>query len=177
MTGNTFGDLFSVTTFGESHGPAIGCIIDGCPSGLSIEEQEIQRDLDRRRPGKSRHTSQRREPDTVEILSGIFEGKTTGAPIGLLIKNVDARSRDYASLKDLFRPGHADYVYEAKYGIRDYRGGGRSSGRETAARVAAGAIAKRILSDAGISIVAYTEQVGDIRAKEIDEEESWRRNP
>jgi chorismate synthase len=169
MTGNTFGDLFSVTTFGESHGPAIGCIIDGCPSGLSIEEQEIQRDLDRRRPGKSRHTSQRREPDTVEILSGIFEGKTTGAPIGLLIKNVDARSRDYASLKDLFRPGHADYTYYRKYGHRDYRGGGRSSARETAMRVAAGAVARKYLEEmAGIKVLGGVTKMGEISIEPVD---------
>ncbi len=145
MTGNTFGSLFRVATFGESHGPAIGCVVDGVPPGIELDEEDIQVYLDRRRPGQSRHTSQRREPDRVRILSGVFEGRTTGAPIGLLIVNEDARSKDYGAIKDLFRPGHADYTYHAKYGVRDYRGGGRSSARETATRVAAGAIARKIL--------------------------------
>src|SRR5512147_2838346 len=142
MSGNTIGHLFRVTSFGESHGPAIGCVVDGCPPGLELDEAAIQRDLDRRRPGTSRHVTQRREPDTVEILSGVFEGRTTGTPIALLIRNQDARSKDYASIAETFRPGHADYTYWQKYGIRDYRGGGRSSARETAARVAACAIAR-----------------------------------
>jgi chorismate synthase len=145
MTGNTFGSLFRVATFGESHGPAIGCVVDGVPPGIELAEEDIQVHLDRRRPGQSRHTSQRREPDRVRILSGVFEGRTTGAPIGLLIVNEDARSKDYGAIKDLFRPGHADYTYHVKYGVRDYRGGGRSSARETATRVAAGAIARKIL--------------------------------
>lgn len=148
MPGNTFGQLFRVTTFGESHGPAIGGVVDGVPPGLPLAEADIQRDLDRRRTGQSRHTSQRREPDTVEILSGVFEGVTTGTPIGLLIRNQDARSRDYSEIRDKFRPGHADYTYVQKYGIRDYRGGGRSSARETAVRVAAGAIARKVLREA-----------------------------
>lgn len=164
MSGNTFGKLFSVTTFGESHGPAIGGIVDGCPPGMSLCEADIQGDLERRRPGKSRHTTQRRETDEVKILSGVFEGKTTGAPIGLLIENVDQRSKDYGDIKDQFRPGHADYTYQHKYGIRDYRGGGRSSARETAIRVAAGAIAKRYLSIRhGIKIRGYVAQLGPIR--------------
>ena len=145
MSGNTFGTLFCVTSFGESHGPAIGCVVDGCPPGLALAEADIQRELDRRQPGTSRHVTQRREPDTVEILSGVFEGRTTGTPIALLIRNEDSRSKDYANIADTFRPGHADYTYWQKYGIRDYRGGGRQSARETAVRVAAGAIAKKWL--------------------------------
>ena len=136
MSGNTFGKIFCVTSFGESHGPAIGCVVDGCPPGLELSTEDIQRDLDRRKPGTSRYVTQRRESDTVEILSGVFEGKTTGTPIGLLIRNEDQRSKDYSKIMDTFRPGHADYVYWQKYGIRDYRGGGRSSARETAVRVA-----------------------------------------
>ncbi len=145
MTGNTFGSLFRVTTFGESHGPEIGCVVDGVPPNIELTEEDIQLDLDRRRPGQTRHTSQRREPDRVRILSGVFEGRTTGASIGLTIVNEDARSKDYGAIKDLFRPGHADYTYHVKYGIRDYRGGGRSSARETAMRVAAGTIARKVL--------------------------------
>lgn len=145
MSGNTFGKLFCVTSFGESHGPAIGCVVDGCPPGLALEAGDVQRELDRRKPGTSRHVTQRRESDTVEILSGIFEGRTTGTPIALLIRNEDARSKDYAAIADTFRPGHADYTYWQKYGIRDYRGGGRQSARETAVRVAAGAIARKWL--------------------------------
>ncbi|KKN19931.1 hypothetical protein LCGC14_0940850, partial [marine sediment metagenome] len=144
MSGNTFGKLFTVTTFGESHGPAIGCIVDGCPPGLLLSEADLQGDLDRRRPGKSRHETQRREPDQVKILSGVFEGKTTGTSIGMLIENVDQRSKDYGNIMHQFRPAHADYTYHQKYGVRDYRGGGRSSARETAMRVAAGGIAKNI---------------------------------
>ncbi|MFO1145467.1 MAG: chorismate synthase [Rhodospirillales bacterium] len=159
MPGSGFGTLFRVTSFGESHGPAIGCVIDGCPPRLPLTEADIQVWLDRRRPGQSRFTTQRREPDRVQILSGVFEGQTTGAPIGLLIVNEDARSKDYSTIKDLFRPGHADYTYHAKYGIRDYRGGGRSSARETAMRVAAGAIARKVLGE-GVRIRAALVQIG-----------------
>ncbi|WP_110665878.1 chorismate synthase [Salinicola halophilus] len=165
MSGNTFGKLFTVTTFGESHGPALGAIVDGCPPGLALDETILQRDLDRRRPGSSRHTTQRREPDTVRILSGVFEGRTTGTPIGLLIENTDQRSKDYSKIKDQFRPAHADYTYHHKYGVRDYRGGGRSSARETAMRVAAGAIAKAWLAARGVSVRGYMSQLGPI---EID---------
>ncbi|PXX99787.1 chorismate synthase [Halomonas sp. LBP4] len=162
MSGNTFGKLFTVTTFGESHGPALGAIVDGCPPGLPLTEADLQRDLDRRRPGTSRHTTQRREPDQVRILSGVFEGVTTGTPIGLLIENTDQRSKDYSKIKDQFRPAHADYSYQHKYGIRDYRGGGRSSARETAMRVAAGAIAKQYLATQGIRVRGYMSQLGPI---------------
>jgi len=163
MSGNTFGTLFTVTTFGESHGAAIGCIVDGCPPGMALSEADIQNDLDRRKPGTSRHVTQRRESDTVEILSGVFEGKTTGTPIALLIRNEDQRSKDYGSIAETFRPGHADYTYWHKYGIRDYRGGGRSSARETAARVAAGAIAKKWLAEKyGVSVQGYLAQLGEI---------------
>ena len=159
MAGSAFGTLFTVSTFGESHGPAIGCIVDGVPPRIALCEADIQRDLDRRRPGGSKFVTQRKEPDTVKILSGVFEGVTTGTPIGLLIDNVDTRSKDYSDIKDKFRPGHADYTYQAKYGIRDYRGGGRSSARETAMRVAAGAIARKVLGD-GIQIRAALVQMG-----------------
>src|SRR5579863_6245662 len=159
MAGNSFGELFRVTTWGESHGPAIGCVVDGAPPRLPLSEADIQHWLDRRKPGQSRFTTQRREPDTVEILSGVFEGQTTGTPISLMIKNEDARSKDYSAVKDSFRPGHADYTYWKKYGIRDYRGGGRSSARETAARVAAGAIARKILG-AGVVIRGALVQIG-----------------
>jgi len=163
MSGNTFGHLFCVTSFGESHGPAIGCVVDGCPPGLLLSEADIQPELDRRRPGTSRHVTQRQEPDTVEILSGVFEGKTTGAPIALLIRNQDQRSKDYGNIKDTFRPGHADYAYLHKYGIRDYRGGGRSSARETAVRVAAAAIAKKWLAEKfQIQIRGHMTQLGTI---------------
>jgi len=163
MSGNTLGKLFCVTSFGESHGPAIGCVVDGCPPGLEISEADIQGDLDRRKPGTSRHVTQRREDDKVEILSGVFEGKTTGTPIGLLIRNTDQRSKDYSKIKDSFRPGHADYTYAQKYGIRDYRGGGRSSARETAVRVAAAAIAKKWLHEKyGIVVRGYMSQLGPI---------------
>ncbi|MEQ8516678.1 MAG: chorismate synthase, partial [Chromatocurvus sp.] len=156
MSGNTFGKLFTVTTFGESHGPALGCVVDGCPPGLALDSSDLQRDLDRRKPGTSRFTTQRREQDEVRILSGVFEGRTTGTPIGLLIENTDQRSRDYSNIKDTFRPAHADYTYQQKYGVRDYRGGGRSSARETAMRVAAGAIAKKYLEEhCGISVRGY----------------------
>ncbi len=161
MSGNTLGTLFCVTSFGESHGPAIGCVVDGCPPGLALAEADIQHELDRRRPGTSRHVTQRREPDTVEILSGVFEGCTTGTPIALLIRNQDQRSKDYANIADTFRPGHADYTYWQKYGIRDYRGGGRQSARETAVRVAAGAIAKKWLGERhGVAIRGHLTQLG-----------------
>ena len=169
MSGNTFGKLFAVTTFGESHGPALGAVVDGCPPGLALSEADLQVDLDRRRPGKSRHTTQRREPDAARILSGVFEGQTTGAPIGLLIENVDQRSKDYGDLRDRFRPGHADYAYQMKYGVRDYRGGGRSSARETAARVAAGAIAKKYLRERyGVLVRGYLAQLGPIRPTKLN---------
>jgi len=164
MSGNTFGTLFTVTSFGESHGAAIGCIVDGCPPGMELSEADIQIDLDRRKPGTSRHVTQRRESDTVEILSGVFEGKTTGTPIALLIRNEDQRSKDYGSIAETFRPGHADYTYWQKYGIRDYRGGGRASARETASRVAAGAIAKKWLAERyGVEVRGYLEQLGEIK--------------
>ncbi len=163
MSGNTLGKLFCVSSFGESHGPAIGCVVDGCPPGLEITVEEIQQELDKRKPGTSRHVTQRRESDTVEILSGVFEGKTTGTPIALLIRNEDQRSKDYSKIMDTFRPGHADYVYWQKYGIRDYRGGGRASARETAVRVAAGAIAKKWLQKKyGIEIRGYMSQLGPV---------------
>ena len=168
MSGNTIGKLFCVTSFGESHGPAIGCVVDGCPPGLAITEADIQAELDRRKPGTSRHVTQRREPDSVEILSGVFEGVTTGTPIALLIRNQDQRSKDYGNIAESFRPGHADYGYWQKYGIRDYRGGGRSSGRETIARVAAGAIALKMLSELGITVSAYTRSIGDVEIQSFD---------
>lgn len=164
MSGSTLGTLFTVTSFGESHGAAIGCIVDGCPPGLVLTEADIQAELDRRKPGTSRHVTQRKEPDTVEILSGVFEGKTTGTPIALLIRNQDQRSGDYSKIMNTFRPGHADYAYEHKYGVRDYRGGGRSSARETAVRVAAGAIAKKWLAEKhGIVIRGFMSQLGEIK--------------
>ena len=163
MSGNTLGKLFCVTSFGESHGPAIGCVVDGCPPGMALAEADIQPDLDRRKPGTSRHVTQRHESDTVEILSGVFEGRTTGTPIALLIRNVDAKSKDYSRIKDMFRPGHADYTYLQKYGIRDYRGGGRQSARETAVRVAAAAIAKKWLREKyGVAIHGCMAQLGPI---------------
>jgi len=169
MSGNTFGTLFTVTSFGESHGPAIGCVVDGCPPGLEINEADIQAELDRRKPGTSRHVTQRREPDTVEILSGVFEGKTTGTPIGLLIRNQDQRSKDYGNIAETFRPGHADYAYTQKYGFRDYRGGGRSSARETVVRVAAGAIARKWLKERfGVTIQGWMSQLGPIEIPFVD---------
>lgn len=162
MAGNTFGQLFTVTTFGESHGPALGAVVDGCPPGLPLSEADLQVDLDRRRPGKSKYTSQRQEPDTVKILSGVFEGVTTGTPIGLVIENVDQKSKDYSAIKDVYRPAHADFTYQAKYGIRDYRGGGRASARETAMRVAAGAIARKYLATLGVSVQGYLSAIGSI---------------
>ncbi|MBI2790431.1 MAG: chorismate synthase [Gammaproteobacteria bacterium] len=172
MVGNTIGKLFCVTSFGESHGPAIGCVVDGCPAGLSLAESDIQIELDRRKPGQSHVTTQRRENDRVQILSGLFEGKTTGAPIALLIPNEDSRTKDYENIKNVFRPGHGDYTYFKKYGMRDYRGGGRASARETATRVAAGAIAKKYLfEEAKITIKAYLAKMGEIA---IDMEKfSW----
>jgi chorismate synthase len=162
MSGNTFGKLFCVTSFGESHGPAIGCVVDGCPPGLALTEADIQRDLDRRKPGTSRHVTQRREADAVEMLSGVFEGTTTGTPIALVIRNEDARSKDYANIAQAFRPGHADYTYWHKYGIRDYRGGGRQSARETAVRVAAGAIARKWLGERyGVRIRGHMTHLGE----------------
>ncbi|WP_257267100.1 chorismate synthase [Endozoicomonas sp. ONNA2] len=176
MAGNSIGQLFRVTTFGESHGVALGCIVDGCPPGLPLTEADLQVDLDRRKPGTSKFTTQRREPDQVRILSGVFEGVTTGTPIGLFIENQDQRSRDYANIKDLFRPGHADYTYIHKYGIRDYRGGGRSSARETAMRVAAGAIARKYLQSKGIEVRGWLSRIGDIRVEKLDWDEV-RNNP
>lgn len=169
MSGNTFGKLFTVTSFGESHGPALGAIVDGCPPGLEISEADLQIDLDRRKPGQSRYTTQRREADQVRILSGVFEGKTTGTAIGLMIENTDQRSKDYSNIEDTYRPAHADYTYDQKYGFRDYRGGGRSSARETAMRVAAGAIAKKFLREhAGIEVRGYLSQLGPIELAPID---------
>ena len=172
MSGNTFGQLFSLTSFGESHGPAIGGVVDGCPPGLNLDEKDLQIDLDRRKPGTSKYVTQRKEDDAVEILSGIFEGKTTGAPIGFIIRNKDQRSQDYSKIKDTFRPGHADFTYQQKYGVRDYRGGGRSSARETAVRVAAGAIAKKWLKEnLGVTVRGCLTQLGEeiIPVKDWDE--------
>ena len=169
MGGNTFGNLFRVTTFGESHGPAIGCVVDGCPSLIDLSEDDIQKDLNRRRPGQSSFTTQRKESDEVEILSGTFDGKTTGAPIALLIRNEDQRSKDYDDIRSKIRPGHADYVYLKKYGIRDHRGSGRASARETAARVAAGAIARKVLRQlSGVNIFGWMSEIGDIKADEFE---------
>ncbi len=169
MSGNTIGKLFTVTTYGESHGLSLGCIVDGCPPGIALTEEDLQHDLDRRKPGTSRHTTQRREADLVKIQSGIFEGKTTGTPIGLIIQNTDQRSKDYSKIAESFRPGHADYSYQHKYGFRDYRGGGRSSARETAMRVAAGAIAKKYLKQKfNIEVKGYLSQLGPIKVEEID---------
>lgn len=169
MSGNSFGKLFQVTTFGESHGVGLGAIIDGCPPGMALSAADLQRDLDRRKPGTSRYTTQRKEPDEVEILSGVFEGKTTGTAIGLVIRNTDQKSKDYSEIAKTFRPAHADYTYHHKYGVRDYRGGGRSSARETAMRVAAGAIAKKYLQERyGIEVRGYVSQIGDIVARQFD---------
>jgi len=177
MSGNSFGKLFVVTSFGESHGPAIGCIVDGCPPGLELSAADLQHDLDRRKPGTSRHTTQRREADEVQILSGVFEGRTTGTPIGLLIHNTDQRSKDYGNIMNQFRPGHADYSYTQKYGFRDYRGGGRSSARETAMRVAAGGIARKYLAERlGIRIRGYVSQLGPIEL-ELKDWDAVERNP
>jgi len=177
MAGNTFGQVFTVTSFGESHGPALGCVVDGCPPGLELAEEDLQLDVERRRSGTSRYTSQRREPDRVRILSGVFEGRTTGTPIGLLVDNEDQRSYDYEKIKDRFRPGHADYTYQHKYGLRDYRGGGRSSARETVMRVAAGAIARKYLAEhLGVRIRGWLAQIGPLalEPRDLDEVD---RNP
>ncbi len=176
MPGNTFGRLFRITTWGESHGKAVGVVLDGCPAGLEISEEEIQVELDRRRPGQSSITTQRKEPDKVEILSGVFEGKTTGTPISMIVRNLDAISRSYEEIKNIYRPGHADFTYDQKYGFRDHRGGGRSSNRETVGRVAAGAIAKKILKKEGIITVGYVKQVGNIKAEKFDLEQI-KKNP
>ncbi|MBE6368581.1 MAG: chorismate synthase [Lentisphaerae bacterium] len=168
MSGNTFGSIFKITTFGESHGPALGVTLDGVPAGIELTAEDIQKELDRRKPGQSILTTQRQEADAVEILSGVFENTTTGTPLALLIRNTDQRSRDYGNLAEIFRPGHADYSFFAKYGIRDYRGGGRSSGRETAARVAAGAVAKKLLAKENIMIRACTSAIGGIKAEQFD---------
>ena len=168
MSGNTFGTIFKLTTFGESHGLAMGAIIDGCPPNIELNEEMIQMELDRRKPGQSKHVTQRKEPDEIEILSGVFEGKTTGTPIGLLIRNKDQKSKDYEDIKDKLRPGHADFTYLKKYGTRDYRGGGRASARETVMRVAGGAIAKRILSSMEVKISGGVVQIGSIKADSID---------
>jgi len=168
MAGNSFGDLFRITTFGESHGKAIGVIIDGCPSNITIDEEFIQSELDKRKPGQSKITTQRKESDTAQILSGVFDGKSTGTPISIIIPNEDQRSKDYSHISEMFRPSHADYTYQMKYGIRDYRGGGRSSARETAARVAAGAVAKLFLKEHGIEIFAHVSGVGEIEAPNVD---------
>jgi chorismate synthase len=169
MSGNTFGRSFTVTTFGESHGPGLGCIIDGCPPGLELDEEDIQRDVERRRSGKSRHVSQRREPDQVRIMSGVYQGLTTGAPIGLIVENQDAKPKDYAKIAELFRPGHADYTWARKYGLRDHRGGGRSSARETVMRVAAGAVARKYLAtQLGVDIRGWLAQLGPIRLDPVD---------
>ena len=166
MAGNTFGQAFTVTTFGESHGVALGAIVDGCPPGLKLSESDLQTDLDRRRPGQSKYTTQRRELDEVKIMSGVFEGRTTGTPIGLVIENTDQRSRDYGEIKDQYRPAHADYSYDKKYGFRDYRGGGRASARETSMRVAAGGIAKKYLWETfGTRVSGYLSQIGAIKPK------------
>lgn len=165
---NTFGTLFRMTTFGESHGPGIGVVLDGVPAGMMLSESDIQLELDRRKPGQSAVTTPRKEADIVEILSGVFEGKTSGAPVALLIRNSDQRSKDYSAIKNLYRPGHADYPYDMKYGNRDYRGGGRSSGRETACRVAAGAVAKKFLKEKGVSVIAYTKSVDGVEGQSVD---------
>lgn len=176
MSGSSFGTLFKLSTFGESHGPAVGVVLDGCPAGLPIDESDIQRDLDRRRVGQSRMTSARNEPDVIRILSGVFEGRTTGTPIALMVENTNARSQDYDAIKDLYRPGHADYTWDAKFGFRDYRGGGRSSARETIGRVAAGAVARKLLATIGVHVFGYTLQLAHLRAQRIELDEI-ERNP
>ncbi len=168
MAGNSFGRFFRITTWGESHGPAMGVVVDGCPAGLEISAEDIQYELDRRRPGQSRITTQRKEADAIEILSGVFEGKTLGTPISMVVRNTDAISKSYEDIKDVYRPGHADFTYDEKYGRRDHRGGGRSSARETVGRVAAAAIAKKILNSQGVITTGYVKQVGDIIAQDID---------
>jgi chorismate synthase len=173
VAGNTFGRLFRLTTWGESHGPALGAVIDGCPPRLSLSVADLQAELARRRPGVQAHASSRQEPDQVEILSGVMDGLTTGTPISLIIYNRDVKSRDYDELRRLFRPGHGDFTYQAKYGIRDHRGGGRASARETAARVAAGAVAQKVLDQAGIQVLAYTLELGGVQAQHLDESSIW----
>jgi chorismate synthase len=173
LAGNTFGRLFRVTTWGESHGPALGAIIDGCPPRLSLSSEDIEAELARRRPGVQAHATRRREPDKVEILSGVFEGLTTGTPISLIIYNRDVKSQDYDELRRVFRPGHGDFTYQAKYGIRDHRGGGRASARETAARVAAGTVAQKVLDQEGIQVLAYTLELGGVRVQSVDENRIW----
>lgn len=171
MPGNSFGHVFRLTTWGESHGPAVGCTVDGCPAGLPLSEEDVQRELDRRRVGQSKVSSQRQEADRVQILSGVFEGRTTGAPISMVVYNTDAKPGHYEAIKDLYRPGHADYTWDAKYGFRDWRGGGRSSARETIGRVAGGAVARKLLAQIGVHIFAYTLQLEELRAQTIDEDE------
>ena len=171
MSGSTFGTIFSMTTWGESHGKGLGVVVDGCPAGVSLCEEDIQAFLDRRKPGQSRYTTARKEGDQVEILSGVFEGKTTGTPISMIVRNEDQRSRDYSEIASYYRPGHADYTFDAKYGFRDYRGGGRSSGRETIGRVAAGAIAVKVLEEMGISFCTYTRSIGPVTIETFDCEE------
>ena len=168
MSGNSFGTIFKITTWGESHGKALGVVIDGCPANLKLDEKDIQIELDRRRPGQSRYTTQRKESDKVEILSGVFNGITTGTPISMLIPNTDAISKSYENFKDIYRPGHADLSYDEKYGVRDYRGGGRSSNRETVGRVAAGAIAKKILNSMKIKTYGFVTQIGDVKSEKVD---------
>lgn len=178
MAGSSFGTNFRITTWGETHGAGVGVVIDGCPAGLSICEEDIQKYLDRRKPGQSRYTTQRKENDTVSILSGVFEGKTTGTPISMVVYNKDQRSRDYSNIQNIYRPGHADYTYDMKYGFRDYRGGGRSSGRETIGRVAAGAVAAKILEELGISVTAYSQKIAGIEiSKDNFEFEEMEHNP
>ncbi|MCL4501467.1 MAG: chorismate synthase, partial [Deltaproteobacteria bacterium] len=173
MAGNTFGQVFRVTTWGESHGPALGAVVDGCPPRVPLSAEDVQLELDRRRPGVQAHASSRREPDRVEILSGVFEGRTTGTPVSLIVYNRDVKSQDYDALREVFRPGHGDLTYQAKYGIRDHRGGGRASARETVARVAAGAVAKRVLDLNHLEVIAYTLELGGMRAREIDTAIIW----
>lgn len=173
MSGSTFGNIFKITTWGESHGKGLGVVIDGCPAGLLLNEEDIQQDMDRRKPGSNKYGTKRQEGDKVQIMSGVFEGKTTGTPISLIIFNEDQRSRDYSKIADVYRPGHADFGFESKYGIRDYRGGGRSSGRETSARVAAGAIARKLLKELGINIAAYTTAIGNVKAESINIDERF----
>jgi chorismate synthase len=173
LAGNTFGQVFRVTTWGESHGPALGAVIDGCPPRLPLAPEDVQLELDRRRPGVQAHASKRREPDRVEVLSGVFEGHTTGTPISLIVYNRDVRSQDYDALREVFRPGHGDFTFQAKYGLRDHRGGGRASARETVARVAAGAVAQKVLDRDKIKVVAYTLELGGVTAEKIDESIIW----
>lgn len=173
MAGSTFGERFQITTWGETHGKGVGVVVDGCPAGLELSEEDIQVFLNRRKPGQNHFTTKRQEDDEVEILSGVFEGKTTGTPISMIVRNKDQRSKDYSNIKDLFRPGHADYTFEEKYGFRDYRGGGRSSGRETIGRVAAGAIASKILKECGVKLITYAKSIGEVIVDELDYDEIY----